>query len=503
MVDKVNSNNYPLGVILAGAFILRVIIGAGQDLWDDEVASILVAQAPLLKLGGYYKTDPHPPLYFTILKTWTWISLSTWWLRLFPAIIGTINVWLLYLWTFKSFGKKAGLIAGALLALAPFHVWGSTELRSHSLVALFVTAGAYLVSQYIEKPNRKLYFFTGTTCIILATWTHYFAFAPALGIFAALAVLSEKRKTDAPIFVGLITVSFLPWLPFFISQISKTQSFREITPPGDWLFSTFIIPVFSEFPWRPPNLFILGDLVEKSWFVYITIVALLATVFWFMVIKNIAKKSENKSLRFSAIILFFSILLVFTGSRIVPGFESRYLLFLLPVAIFIIVAGQKDKTSPPAKVMLTILIICFVLANLSALLDAKSRRPDFSGLVKRIQSENGLALIYNSSASPAFIRHALLRLDVRELRGPYQTKIGDVESLVTTIEPKGKSLFLVGSNSEMYDPDKRIRKALAARFGKAGCFDLESAMTVFVCRYKPKEKSTTKEEPTLNLILPF
>ncbi len=495
--------SHTLFSIAAAAFLLRILTGAGQDLWDDEVASILVARAPILKLGGYYGSDPHPPLFFTLLKFWTWISLSTWWVRIFPALIGSANIVVIYFWAKKAAGKKAGLLAAGLIAAAPFHVWASTELRSHILVALFVSLGGLALFEYLQKKENKKYLFLSILFFAFGSWSHYFGIAAAFGGLLTLFILSPKRKTHGPVFLGVYCALCLPWAPFFFSQLSNRQFFRKVTPLSDFLFSSLVMPVFSEFPWKPPTFLILNKLVRENWYVYITILSALALLFWSLVLLPMSKKRKNSAATLPVIILGGAIFAIFAGSRFVPGFESRYMVFIVPPAIISIVSFENEGLSFLKKTMLFLIVICFFLANIAAVFDGKSQRPDFSNLVEKIEAQKGMALIYNNRAAPGFLRNALLRLDVMELRSSFGNDPGDVKRIIDSIEPGGRKIFFVGSNKQMYDPDKKIEMALRNRFGDPFCHSLDSAMTISVCEYKPMSAKVKDKMPGSKLFMPF
>jgi len=153
--------------------------------------------------------------------------------------------------------------------------------------------------------------------------------------------------------------------------------------------------------------------------------------------------------------------------------------------------------------MLFLIVICFFLANIAAVFDGKSQRPDFSNLVEKIEAQKGMALIYNNRAAPGFLRNALLRLDVMELRSSFGNDPGDVKRIIDSIEPGGRKIFFVGSNKQMYDPDKKIEMALRNRFGDPFCHSLDSAMTISVCEYKPMSAKVKDKMPGSKLFMPF
>ena len=136
--------------ILILGLVLR-LISLNQSFWLDEATSGLVVRNFSLTeiVTKFSPGDFHPPLYYLILKVWSsFFGTSEIALR-FPSIIfGLLTIYLVYLIGKELFNKKAGIIAGILLATSGLHIYYSQEARMYSLTALLVS---YLVYLFLKK----------------------------------------------------------------------------------------------------------------------------------------------------------------------------------------------------------------------------------------------------------------------------------------------------------------------------------------------------------------
>ncbi len=126
-----------LGVILL-AFALRVYRLGHQEFWFDEAATSFIASRSLAGVLEYVRGAPfeHPPLYYILLRLWLWGAGETGFAyRFLSAFFGVLLIPLTYRLGKALFGKRVGLLAGALAAWSPFLVDQSQEARMYTLLA--------------------------------------------------------------------------------------------------------------------------------------------------------------------------------------------------------------------------------------------------------------------------------------------------------------------------------------------------------------------------------
>src|SRR5258708_2725014 len=95
-------------------------------------------------LNRFATYETHPPLYFLQLKSWRALLMrSLVKLRANSALWGSVVLFLIYLLGSFYGGEHAGLFALAFLALSPFHLAYSQELRSYAM-AITISMAALL-----------------------------------------------------------------------------------------------------------------------------------------------------------------------------------------------------------------------------------------------------------------------------------------------------------------------------------------------------------------------
>jgi uncharacterized membrane protein len=127
-----------------------------QPLWWDEGTSVYFASQPLSDLTAATAADIHPPFYYLLLHFWMLLcGRGEAALRLFSVVIGALTIPLLYGVGRRLFDTRTALLAALLLALSPFHVYYSQEVRMYALVTLLGLASVYLMLRLLEEPNPQ------------------------------------------------------------------------------------------------------------------------------------------------------------------------------------------------------------------------------------------------------------------------------------------------------------------------------------------------------------
>jgi 4-amino-4-deoxy-L-arabinose transferase-like glycosyltransferase len=149
---------------------------------------------------------------------------SDWAARSVPALIGVLAVAMTYLLGRRLYGRQAGLFAGALLAVMPYHVVVSRQVLLDGLMTLAATAALYCVARYTREPSARwmiatgamlgvtlitketglvlvggLYVFFALTPAIRLNWRHLLAGAATTGLIAIQAqiVLVMAGRTSS------------------------------------------------------------------------------------------------------------------------------------------------------------------------------------------------------------------------------------------------------------------------------------------------------------------
>lgn len=214
-------NRWLPAVLLAGALALRLIGLDQESLWIDELGSYNAAAQPTWHefveyLRGHERT---PALYYLLLRGWMALDTSVWWTRLLSALIGTAGIGAAALLAARSLGRATGLWTLALLAVLPYHLYYSQELRSYILQWAGATVASGGLACWLRAPAQRtgpLWFVAGTAIalgsgylsalvyaahLLLLTW---FVWRGQMARRAALAGAGGALALGLPLFVWML-----------------------------------------------------------------------------------------------------------------------------------------------------------------------------------------------------------------------------------------------------------------------------------------------------------
>ncbi|HEX4903612.1 MAG TPA: glycosyltransferase family 39 protein [Acidimicrobiales bacterium] len=217
-----------LTVLVAVAVAVRFVSVRG--LWVDEAITVDQAQRPFGEmLDRLRSTDVHPPLHHVIV----WLAVraggSAEWVVRGPSVIaGAVLVPVTYGLGRSLYGRRTGLVAAALVTVAPFLVWYSQEARMYSLFVLLATVASWALAAAIRGGNRWCWAAWAIATAAML-WTQWFGVLP-LGLhLLALAAAVVHRRADRAERWRLVlggaagtlatAVLVLPLVPFALDQI--------------------------------------------------------------------------------------------------------------------------------------------------------------------------------------------------------------------------------------------------------------------------------------------
>ena len=146
----------PEGVLLLAALVVRLLGIAARPIWYDEAFAVLFAsQSPARMAYGTLAPDAlgstadiHPLGYYTLL--WAWMGVfgrSIIAGRILSVLISCAAFWLAIRLMKGLFGEQTAWWAGVFLALSPFHVHYSQEIRMYGLLAFFLIGATFVYSR--------------------------------------------------------------------------------------------------------------------------------------------------------------------------------------------------------------------------------------------------------------------------------------------------------------------------------------------------------------------
>lgn len=139
--------------------------------WDDEVYTIRDAYAITDELYD----NPEYPISFVVARA----AMNLWGVnhfsvRFFPFLFGALTVPMLYLLSYRYFGRNAALLGALFLALSHWHLYQSQNARGYTLLLLLGTLAIWLYFLGLER-NRPWMWISAWVLLIAAFYTQYVA----------------------------------------------------------------------------------------------------------------------------------------------------------------------------------------------------------------------------------------------------------------------------------------------------------------------------------------
>ncbi|NUQ36309.1 MAG: glycosyltransferase family 39 protein [Caldilineales bacterium] len=196
MISHFRRPRWAVGLLLA-AMILLAAPRLGQSLWIDEASSLWFARVPFATLL-LHLCDPHPPLFYALLKLWLAVADGEIWLRLLPLLGAALAVMLVYPLGRELCDRRCAWLATGLVALHPLQVWYAGELRMYTwaqaLGMLAFLLGVRWLRRLATGSEVGWLPWLYALAAILALFTDYSAFL-ALGVLQLAALVRGRLFT--------------------------------------------------------------------------------------------------------------------------------------------------------------------------------------------------------------------------------------------------------------------------------------------------------------------
>ncbi|MCB8942188.1 MAG: glycosyltransferase family 39 protein [Ardenticatenaceae bacterium] len=224
MKPKRQSPYVHLSLLVLLAVILRIPNISRDSLWFDEAISYLTAQLPLTHILDNTIQSSHPPLYYLLLHFWqNLVPPTDAGLRSLGLLWNILLVVFIYILTEKLFDKRPlALWSAFLVAISPFHILYSHELRMYTQLMLLVTIGTYAYWQ-ARSTQRRLWWLIFGAVFLAAIYTHLFAFLPLAGIGLHALLYHQDRRAfwRTSLIIFMLCLAFIPWLRIIASESQK------------------------------------------------------------------------------------------------------------------------------------------------------------------------------------------------------------------------------------------------------------------------------------------
>jgi hypothetical protein len=332
-----NTRHWVLIVLLFLAFALRLFRLGAESLWYDETVSVYLAGQSLPALIAHTAGDIHPPGYYLLLHVWTRMAGTADWAVAFPSLFfGLLLVALAYRLAVRVLGHRVGLLAAFLVAISPYNLWYSQQVRMYTLAAvlgmgLLVTVISLLgtsappVGDEPCRGRRRIWLLLVAYAVLgaLGLWVlYYFAFLlaainPMVGLWwwvrwrqgrAGWRWLGRWALAQAA-----VLLLYAPWLPIAWRQATDppVPPWRSFAGLGDVLVQTW-------------SALSLGQAVDPAnvWPVLFLFAVILGLGLWFRPAGSAGFGRSTPWLL--AGYVFLPVFLIYLASLLTPLYHVRY-----------------------------------------------------------------------------------------------------------------------------------------------------------------------------------
>ena len=201
---------------------------------QTDMATYLTMAKDILK-GNWPDHYDYQPFYYTVFLPFclSIVSSSTALVMVMQTLLGSLAVWLVGLGTAQLYGRKAGLIAAVLLALARFHAFYTPFLLFEVLNSFWLALLFWLLVRSWKRNTWLLWMLSAVvlSCAAL-TRGNALLFLPFI---LAFILWRNRRKIAKGAAVAAVTIAifYLPQLPFSIVNYRYTGRWCGPSTAGD------------------------------------------------------------------------------------------------------------------------------------------------------------------------------------------------------------------------------------------------------------------------------
>jgi mannosyltransferase len=479
------------------AFVLRVYRLDFVSLRGDEAFTVIFVQRTWDGLWKGIRTiEPNPPLVYLALRVWIALAgASEFATRYFSAFFGVLCVPLLYRLAREMFmspppsspakreKEKVALFAAALIAINPYQVWHSQDVRNYtlwpalSLVALIFFWRWWRLESVCQsersgearspfaRPVASLR--VALSLYVLATlaslYTHYYDtfILAALNIFVLALALPARRWKTLARWIGAQAVLVAAYAPWVIWGTNRVTTYGEGSAQQG-------VPLLDQFS-RTLASFVLSDTVPdalRSGLWLPLALALLAVLMY------LARRDRSRA-AFLFLYIAAPTLALYVISMGRPLFLERYLNGIAPAYYLAFAVGLAAITPDPFPIapapfrrwLSAFCILFFVGVSVYALANyyfdpAYAKAPNWRALAQFIaeRQQPGDIVVQNfTEMSPIYYQRGTL--PVITLPKDYLATPTDTKTLQQLNQDYSRIWFIPAAQ-DYWDPDHFVETYL-------------------------------------------
>lgn len=301
-----------VGAMLVAAALRLWNIGE-WSMWVDEAHSFRDATVPFDGDGGFRGSErSRYPVSFLLLRWYLDFvgNSSEGWLRLPFVFVGTITVPLLAIVGRPLIGTRPALFAAFLLAVNPWHIFWSQNVRAYALVLFFGLAAMGLVWQALVMGGLGRWL-GAVALIALAGFSHTTAF----GLFGVVLVLvlvermEQQTLRSKKLWLWVVGIALLALVGLQLAHYS---------------------PAFQAFAKAKPDASLLHLLTTSVFYFRVPLIVTAAVGMWFLFLDE----ERGPVMFLAAWVGVPAVLLAVFGSVYVKA-TARYAFYVLPAVLML------------------------------------------------------------------------------------------------------------------------------------------------------------------------
>lgn len=334
------------------AFALRAYRLGVPAFRGDESFTVLFVTQPLAEMwAGIRNIEPNPPLYYLLLRgalrVW---GESDWAARFLSAWFGVLAVPLIYrlgktLLAGHSAGRRPGggpstgevvaLLAALLLAVNPYQVWHSQDVRNYTVwPALSLASLCFLVKALRQPVGGRPWPWVGyVLTALLSVYTHYYDVFSLLFQNAFVLLFYWRQGAILRRWIASQAILALLFVPWLLLGSSRPLTYQAET----------VVPGLLSMIGRTLSAYTLGETMPQ------TLAAVLLPAIGLLAVLGLAAalRRERRVLAFLVLYLGVPLLCAWLLAQWRPIFRERYQNVIAP-GLYLVFALALATLARPA-----------------------------------------------------------------------------------------------------------------------------------------------------------
>lgn len=349
-------------------FLLRFLMFRSEkSLWGDEWYSIELAQKPIQEIFANVTQDPHPPFFYAALHSLVkGLGFHEWVFRLIPFWAGVGTVFLIYLLGQEiTRDKKSGLLAMFLVAVSPYWLQLSNEIRSYSFLGFLSCLGTLLFIRLADGQKARwgkiFYALTAVSVVYLEHYGWFWLFG-IVGYTVYLSAVKLGTDRDLLWLQAVVVILCLPSLGVIAYQAVHTEPVFHLSRLSPYYSLPSMLKkvtaVFWHFACGPQFSMLSSERIRRYvfhstafWFFFV-----LTWVLFVLCVESLAGFAK-KRMNVFILLLFLLFVPVFSLLILYPiRLHSRYLTFAAPYFFILVGTAFAKKEGRKWRVLLLFIL---------------------------------------------------------------------------------------------------------------------------------------------------